>query len=158
MKRTIPIPMGQLLVGLFWIGVAILTFMGIAALPAADPGGLGPATFPKIIAFSLLGLIALYWFQARRDKPVSFFKSEARGSVLKAASLVALAYASAILWERVGALPVLSAVSIIELKWIEGFGWMKSLGVGMTLPIGMWLVFTQLLGVTLPLGLLIWFY
>jgi hypothetical protein len=62
------------------------------------------------------------------------------------------------LWERVGALPVLSAVSIIELKWIEGFGWMRALGVGMTLSIGMWLVFTQLLGVSLPLGLLIWFY
>jgi len=158
MKRMIPIPMGQLLVGLFWIGVVILTFMGVAALPAADPGGLGPATFPKILACSLLGLIAVYWFQSRRDNAISFFKSEAGGSALKAASLVVLAYASALLWERVGALPVLVAISIIELKWIEGFRWLRVLGVGVTLSIGMWLVFTQLLGVTLPLGLLMWFY
>ena len=157
MKRMV-IPKGQFLVGLFWIGVAILTFMGMSDLPAADPGGLGPATFPRILAYGLLLLIAVYWFQSRRDNPISFFTSEAGGSVLKAASLVALAYASAWLWERVGALPVLVVISIIELKLIEGFGWTRVFGVGMTLSIGMWLIFTQLLGVALPLGLLMWFY
>jgi hypothetical protein len=105
MKRTISIPKGQFLVGLFWIGVAILTFMGLSELPAADPGGLGPATFPRILAYCLLLLIAVYWFQSRRDNPISFFKSEAGGSVLKAASLVALAYSSALLWDRVGHCP-----------------------------------------------------
>jgi hypothetical protein len=48
----------------------------------------------------------------------------------------------------------LSAVSIIELKWI-GFGWMR-VGVRMTLSIGMWLI-SPSCWVSLPLGLLIWF-
>jgi hypothetical protein len=49
-------------------------------------------------------------------------------------------------------------LSLVELRWIEGFGWMKVFAVGMVLSLGTWLFFTMLLGVSLPLGLLIWFY
>jgi hypothetical protein len=158
MKASRLIPLGQMLVGLFWVGIAVLVFHGIAGLPPADPGGLGPATFPKILAFSLIGLVAIYWFQSRKASPIPFLVGEAGGSALKSASLSALALASALLWEPGGALPVLVTLSIIELKWIEGFSWARVLGVGLTLSIGMWIVFTQLLGVNLPLGLLMWLY
>jgi len=143
--------------GLFWLGVAVLVFWGIGSLPPAEAGGLGPASFPKLLALSLLGLIVVYWFQSIKDAAISL-RNEAGGSVLKAAALLALAYAAAFLWERAGALPVLVVFSVIELRWIEGFAWAKVMAVGMPLSIGMWLIFTQLLGVSLPLGLLMWFY
>jgi hypothetical protein len=72
--------------------------------------------------------------------------------------LSALVLASILLWAPLGALPVLVALSIIELKWIEGFSWPRVLAVGLSLSIGMWAVFTQLLGVNLPLGILLWLY
>jgi hypothetical protein len=158
MKSVTGIPRGQFLAGVFWLGIAILVLYGIRTLPAADPGGLGPASFPKILAVSLAGLVAIYWYQSRKGSPVEAVEGEVDGSVIKASALSALALASALLWELVGALPILMALSIIELKWIEGFSWLRVFGVGLTLSIGMWAVFTQLLGVSLPLGLLIWFY
>ena len=69
-----------------------------------------------------------------------------------------LAFAAAYLWEMVGALPILLVLSIIELKWLEGYGWIKVVTVSLILSIGVWLVFTVLLGVSLPLGLLLMFY
>lgn len=158
MKPVTPIPLGQLLVGLFWAGMAVLVFFGIKNLPPADPGGLGPATFPKVLAISLVGLVAIYWVQSRRVASISFLKGAASQSVLKSAALSALALASILLWAPLGALPVLVALSIIELKWIEGFSWPRVLAVGLSLSIGMWAVFTQLLGVNLPLGILLWLY
>jgi hypothetical protein len=158
MKRTMPVPVGPLLVGFFWLGVAMLVFYGIRNLPAADPGGLGPASFPKILAFCLVGLVGLYWVQSRKAAPEPFLKDAASGSLLKSAALSALALASSLLWECLGALPVLIGLSIIELKSIEGFRWPRVLVVGLSLSVGMWMVFTQLLGVNLPLGILLWFY
>jgi hypothetical protein len=158
MKSVTGIPLGQFLAGIFWMGIAILVLYGIRTLPAADPGGLGPATFPKILAVSLVGLVAIYGYQSRKGSQVEAVEDEVSGSVIKASALSVLALASALLWELVGALPILIALSIIELKWIEGFTWPRVLGVGLTLSVGMWVIFTQLLGVSLPLGLLIWFY
>jgi Tripartite tricarboxylate transporter TctB family len=158
MKRAVAIHREQLLVGFIWMAIAILVFYGIKSLPAAEPGRLGPATFPKILSSSLIGLAALYWFQSRKVSSIPVAKAEVGGSVLKSVSLTAIAVASALLWEPAGALPVLITLSIVELKWIEGFRWPRVLGVGLTLSIGMWVVFTQLLGVNLPLGLLILLY
>jgi hypothetical protein len=158
MKPAIPVPLGRLLTGLFWTGIAILVLYGTRNLPPGDPGGLGPATFPRILAISLFGLVAIYWIQSRKAASVPFLKSAVTGSVLKSATLSALALASTVLWAPLGALPVLVALSIIELKWIEGFGWPRVLAVGLSLSIGMWVVFTQLLGVSLPLGILLGLY
>ena len=152
------IPRAQLLAALFWIAVAGLVFYGIRGLPPADPGGLGPATFPKILAFGLLGLVGLSLLQSRKRAYGPAAESEAGGSALKALGLSGLAFASALLWESAGALPVLVVLSVVELRWIEGFAWPRVVAVGLSLSIGMWAVFTQLLGVSLPLGLLLWFY
>jgi putative tricarboxylic transport membrane protein len=158
MKPANAISLGQLLVGLFWVGLAALVFYGIRSLAPAEPGGLGPATFPKILAVSLSALVALYWFQSWKAAPIPFLKKDGGGSLLKAACLSGLALSAALLWEPVGALPVLVALSLIELRWIEGFSWVRVLCVGLTLSIGMWVVFTQALGVNLPLGILMWFF
>lgn len=158
MKLANVIPRGQLLVGLFWIGLAALVVYGIRKLPPAEPGGLGPATFPKILAVGLVGLVALYWLQARKGERIPSEKSGTAGSILKPVCLSALAFIAAMLWEPVGSLPVLVLLSIVELRWIEGFSWPRVLTVGLALSAGMWAVFTQLLGVSLPLGVLIWLY
>jgi len=144
--------------GLFWIGLAGVVFYGIRSLPPAGPEGLGPAAFPRILALGLVGLVALYWLQSRKATRISSSKDGTDGSVLKAVCLSALAFLSALLWEPVGALPVLVFLSIVELRWIEGYAWPRVLTVGLALSIGMWAVFTQLLDVNLPLGLLILLY
>ncbi len=158
MKLANAIPRGQLLVGLFWIGLAAFVGYGIRKLPPAEPGGLGPATFPKILAVGLLGLVALYWLQSRKAERIPLSKDGTAGRFVKPVCLSALAFISALLWEPVGALPVLVLLSIVELRWVEGFSWPRVLTVGLVLSIGMWAVFTQLLGVSLPLGLLILLY
>jgi len=158
MKLANAIPRGQLLVGLFWIGLAAFVVYGIRKLPPAEPGGLGPATFPKILAVGLVGLVALYWIQSFKAAKIPSSRNDAGGSIIKSACLSALAFISSLLWEPVGALPVLVLLSIVELRWVEGFSWPRVLTVGLVLSVGMWAVFTQLLGVSLPLGWLILLY
>jgi hypothetical protein len=158
MRKFLPIPLGQAAMGLCWLAVALLVFRDIASMSAAEEGGMGPGTYPKILAVSLTVLVLIYWVQSRREKAALLTeRSEARDKV-RAACLVGLAFAAARLWESVGALPILLALSAIELRWLEGFGWTRVAAVSVILSAGIWLVFTQLLGVSLPLGLLIFFY
>jgi hypothetical protein len=158
MRKFIPLPLGQFFMGLFWLGIALLVFWETVSMSAAEAGSMGPATFPKILAVSLVLLVGVYWFQSRKAKAIPFFETAKIRDVLKAALLVVLAFAAAFFWESVGALVILLVLSLVELRWIEGFGWLKVLAVGITLSVGTWLVFTVLLGVSLPLGLLLWFY
>lgn len=158
MRKFFPLPLGQFLTGLFWLSIAGLVFREITSLSAAEAGSMGPATFPRILAVSLSVLVALYWLQSREAKTIAFFETAGKRDALRAAFLVALAFAAAHLWETVGALPILLVLSLVELRWIERFGWIKVFAVGMVLSVGIWLVFTMLLGVSLPLGLLLWFY
>jgi Tripartite tricarboxylate transporter TctB family len=158
MRKFLPIPLGQFFMGLCWLGLAFFVFRDIASMSDAEAGGMGPATFPKILAVSLTLLVFVYWFQSRKVKAIPFFETATIGDVLKTVLLVVLAFAAAFFWESLGALIILLALSLIELRWIEGFGWLKVLAVGMVLSVGTWLVFTVLLGVSLPLGLLLWFY
>ena len=158
MRKFIPFPLGQFFMGLFWLGMALLVFWEIVSMSAAEAGSMGPATFPKILAACLTLLVGVYWFQSRKAKAIPFFETAKIRDVLKAVFLVVLAFAAAYFWERLGALTILLGLSLIELRWIEGFGWIKVLAVGLVLSVGTWFVFTMLLGVSLPLGLLLWFY
>ena len=158
MRKFLPIPLGQFFMGLFWSGIAFFVFRDIASMSAAEAGGMGPGTYPKILAVCLTLLVFVYWFQLRKKKTVPVSEPAKIGDVLKAVFLVLLAFAAAYLWEIVGALPILLALSLIELKWLEGYGWIKTVVVSLLLSIGVWLVFTVLLGVSLPLGLLMMFY
>jgi putative tricarboxylic transport membrane protein len=158
MRKFLPIPMGRFFMGLFWVGIAFMVLRDIASMSAAEPGGMGPGTFPKILAISLTLLVCVYWFQARRRKGDRASEPVKIGDAIRAAFFVLLAFAAAFLWEMVGALPILLLLSFIELGWLEGFGWKRVVAVGLIMSLGIWLVFTQILGVALPLGLLIWFY
>ncbi len=158
MRKLLPIPLGQGFMGLFWLGLALLVFRDIASMSAAEAGAMGPGTYPKILAVCLTLLVFVYWFQARKVKKDTASEPAKIGNVLKAAFLVILAFAAAFLWERVGALPILLVLSVVELRWLEGFGWLRVVAMSLILSIGIWLVFTVLLGVPLPLGLLMWFY
>ena len=143
---------------MFWLGMAILVFWETVSMSAAEAGGMGPATFPKILAACLTLLVGVYWFQSRKAKAIPFFETAKIRDVLKAVFLVVLAFAAAFFWESLGALIILLVLSLVELRWIEGFGWIKVLALGLVLSVGTWVVFTMLLGVSLPLGLLLWFY
>ncbi|MDP1992454.1 MAG: tripartite tricarboxylate transporter TctB family protein [Syntrophales bacterium] len=158
MRKLLSIPLGPFLMGLCWLGLACLVFRDIASMSAAEAGGMGPGTYPKILAVGLTLLVLVYWFQSRRKKAASISEPSKTADVVKSACLVLLAFAAAYLWEMVGALPILLVLSIIELKWLEGYGWIKVVTVSLILSIGVWLVFTVLLGVSLPLGLLLMFY
>ena len=158
MRKFLSIPLGQFFMGLFWLGIAIFVFRDILSMSAAEAGGMGPGTYPKILAVGLTLLVFVYWFQSRGKKAAPVSEPAKTGDVLKTAFLVLLAFAAAYLWEMVGALPILLVLSLIELKWLEGYGWIKVVTVSLTLSIGVWLVFTVLLGVSLPLGLLMMFY
>jgi hypothetical protein len=158
MRKFLSIPLGQFFMGLFWFGMAFFVFRDIASMSDAEAGGMGPGTYPKILAVGLTLLVFIYWLQSRKKQAAQVSEPVKMGDALKAALLVLLAFAAAYLWDVVGALPILLLLSLIELKWLEGYGWIKTVAVSLILSIGVWLVFTVLLGVSLPLGLLLMFY
>jgi hypothetical protein len=158
MRKLLPMPLGQFFMGLFWFGIAFFVFRDIVSMSDAEAGGMGPGTYPKILAVSLTLLVCVYWFQARKNRAAAVSEPAKISDAVKAAFLVVLAFAAAFFWEKVGALPILLALSFIELGWLEGFGWKRVVAVGLVLSLGIWLIFSQLLGVSLPLGLLMWFY
>jgi hypothetical protein len=157
MKKIASIPAGHFFAGLFWLAVAILVFVGVAPLPEAEGGVIGPASFPRTLGFSLLILVIFYWVQSRQEEKVEIFGEET-GAVSRVVLLLALSYGTVYLWEVVGALPMLILLCAVELKWVEGYPWKKVVPVGLILSAGIWLVFTRFLGVSLPYGILIWLY
>ena len=157
MEKIGSIPLSHFFAGLFWLAVAILVFVGIAPLPEAEGGGIGPASFPRTLGISLLILVILYWVGSRKEGKVEFFEAGA-GGLGKVALVLAISYGTAYLWEKVGALPMLLLLCLVELRWVEGYGWKKVVPVGVTLAVGIWLVFTRFLGVSLPHGILILLY
>ena len=158
MKPSFLLRVGPFGAVVFWLSIALIVFWGIGSMSEAQAGHIGPATFPKILAVSLSMLVIVYWLQSRKKKALSLLVTAKKSDTFKAAFLVFLAVAAACLFEILGALPVLLILSLVELRWIEGFGWIKVFSAGMVLSIGIWLIFTVMLGVTLPLGLMIWFY
>jgi hypothetical protein len=157
MKRIFSIPLAHFFAGLFWLALAVLVFLGIASLPDAEGGAVGPASFPRILGISLLFLVVLYWVQSRKEEKVEFFEGGA-GALGKIGLVLFLSYGTAYLWEKAGALPMLLVLCLVELRWVEGYGWKKTVPVGLTLAFGIWLVFTRFLGVSLPHGVLILLY
>ena len=75
MRKFIPLPLGQFFMGLFWLGIALLVFWEYRFHVCRGSGGMGPATFPKILAVSLTLLVVVYWFQSRKAKAIPFFET-----------------------------------------------------------------------------------
>ena len=157
MKKIGSSPLGHFFVWLFWMVLAALVFVEIASLPGAEAGAIGPASFPRILGISLLALAGIYWFQSRKEGRVELFEGGS-GTLGKVGLILALSFGTAYLWEIVGALPMLLVLCFVELKWVEGYGWKKTVLIGLALALGIWLVFTRFLGVSLPYGVLILLY
>ncbi len=157
MKKILSIPPGYFFAGLFWLILTALVFIGIASLPDAEGGGIGPASFPRVLGVGLLVLAILYWIQSRKEGKIELFEGGAR-TLGKVGLVLVLSYGTAFFWEPVGALPMLLVLCLVELMWVEGYGWKKAVPMGLVLAFGIWAVFTRFLGVSLPHGVLIWLY
>ncbi len=153
-KKRGPVPLPQFLAGCFWLCLAALVLTGLSSLH--QEGAVGPITFPLGLAVSLIGLSILYLIQSHRQEAVKVFEGEKR-DVFKMALFVCLSLGAAFAWERLGAFPVLLILCLTELRWIEGYPWKKVIGISVLFTAGVWLVFTEALGVNLPLGILLRF-
>ncbi len=153
-KKVGPVPLPQVLAGCFWLCLATLVLIGISSLH--QEGAVGPVTFPLGLAVSLVGLSILYLFQSRKQEAVKVFEGERR-DVLKMALFVCLSLGAAFAWERLGAFPVLLILCLTELRWIEEYPWKKVIWISVMFTTGVWLVFTEALGVNLPLGIMLRF-
>ncbi len=160
MSGKIPsLPPAQFLVGLFWLVLAGVTLAGTVSLHAEEGVAVGPAFFPRLLALGLVVLTGCHWLQARRTGPSDGdAEPVAPRDRWRMAGLVLLALATAVLWEKLGALASLFVFCLVELKWLEGYGWVRATTVTAAAVTLVWLCFSLLLGVNLPLGVLIVLY
>lgn len=115
-----------------------------------DGGSPGPRFMPLVLAVVLAVLTVWYVAETFIKKQVLTLPRLA--DMARPAAYVGLAVLVVLLWERLGAVPTVLLVSVLELKGLEGFGWAKALGLAVFLAAFTWLLFEVVLGTNLPLG------
>jgi putative tricarboxylic transport membrane protein len=113
-----------------------------------DP--LGPAAFPRFVAFPL-GALALV-LVVRPDAEPAWPHGAA---FLRQGAAVLVLVTYALLLEEMG-FPLATFAASSILARMLGATWPGSLAAGAGLGVGLWVIFDPLLGLPLPLGLLAW--
>lgn len=142
----------QLATGMFiWALIAGLVWF-TRGLPYTEEGAPGPRFMPLVLAVSLGVLNICYWvetFYFRSGKKLVFPNASdlIRPGGFSLAGLLML-----LLWERLGVVATVLVCSAFELKWVEGYSWMRALLVGVLLSVLTWTLFQWILGIPLPTG------
>lgn len=136
---------------------AVLFAIGLSALivsrnmPAGTFGEVGPGFFPSILGAALclislaIGLASL-WQKSGRER-VSIAHRDSW-------SIVGGVIVTAVLFNPVGALPMIGLYVLFLLKLLSKLGWGRCILFAAAAAIGGYLVFDVLLGIPLPGGLL----
>ncbi len=145
----------QLLVGLgIWGLVAGLVFF-TRGLAYFEEGAPGPRFMPIVLAF-FLGLLNIFYmgetlfFSTRR---LTFPRSS---ELARPAGYFFIGLFMIFLWERLGVVATVLIASVIELRVLEGYTWLRSILVGLLLSMFTWVLFQKVLGVPLPTGPFEW--
>jgi hypothetical protein len=148
------------------IGLAYLAMTFQIRASALDDS-VGPAGFPKALAFMLtgLGLIlcvqSLWALRARRlaaaPTPADASGGEGRGGaqgMLRAAGMLALGIAYLLILRRLGYVPSIALLIIAAALYLgTPFSW-RVVAIGVAGAVVYWVVFVRVLGIPQPPGLL----
>jgi putative tricarboxylic transport membrane protein len=132
------------------VGVLLLTTM---EMPFIEPDKTpGPRFLPVIVASVLALLTIIYWVEAfkKRKRTVEIPNL---GKLIKPAAFVGMSFLIVLLWEIIGAVPVIMLVSFLEFKLLEKYTWKRSLIVALILSVFAYVVFKLVLGIPLPSGI-----
>jgi len=144
--RTVPLPDFALAIGLLAIvGVVVWSVWGMSLWNGTTPG---PAFLPVFVAGLLI--VCGAWIAVRRAPAARVRVAELRAAGIFLGLLVVSA--SAFMW--LGAYITVGLFVIAELKLLHRRRWRFALGAGVGIAAGVWLVFSVLLQVRLPLGIL----
>ncbi|HSR10787.1 MAG TPA: tripartite tricarboxylate transporter TctB family protein [Thermodesulfobacteriota bacterium] len=123
-------------------------------LPYIEEGAPGPRFMPLVLAVFLSFLNVLYWIETfRTRKKLSLPRLS---QLVRPAGFFLVGLLMIFLWERLGVVATVLLSSFLELKWIEGYAWGRSLWVGAALSVSTWVLFQVLLGIPLPTGPFEW--
>lgn len=146
------IPARQVAGGLvFWavIGAVVISTRN---LPFWYEGAPGPRFMPLALAALFALLTVLYWIEAATKAPDDEVDDER--SFLRPAAFVAITVTLALAWESLGAVLAVLACAFLELKFLEGFSWLRSAVASVCVSAAVLVLFQIVLGVQLPGGLL----
>jgi hypothetical protein len=147
--RRVPVRLGEMLVGLTLLAIALLFVWQAALLPFGRVGLPGPGFFPFAlgIALGLLALVILYRAFRLADNGEPVFLGH-RDVLIAVAALCAVAFA----FEDVDSYVVLGAFAAVMLLFVaRAAPWRVALGVILGMA-AVWAVFNRALGVRLPVG------
>lgn len=154
-KKNTPVYMGWFE---FATGIVLWTIVGIvlfstSGMPAFEQDNSpGPRFVPLGIAITLSFLTVLYWVEAYKNREKSI-QLPSMIELAKPSMFFGLALLVVLLWDILGAAPVVFLISFMEFKLLEKYTWNRSLLVAAILCSSTFVLFEMVLGISLPRGL-----
>lgn len=134
-------------------GVCVVTAVAMAVAASSYAAHIsyepvGPRAFPTLLAV-LIG-IAGAWLVVR---PSAHSAAPVAGRLPSLLACIGAIFVYALLFQWLG-FPLATAVMAVPVGMVFGGSWLRSLGAGVGLGIGLYLLFDKVLDVVLPTGLL----
>lgn len=142
-----------------WIGGLVLWLIVGTVLwttrniPVFEDGAAGPRFMPIVLAVLLGGLSVFYWIESatKEAKDEAEDGDRAFGRPL---AFVGVAVLLAVCWQSVGAVLTVFMCSVIELRFLERFSWLRTVVTALIISTVALFLFQIVLGVALPGGVL----
>ena len=149
------IPAKQVIGGLvFWFIIGTVLW-STRNLPMFEEGAPGPRFMPVVLTILFSVLTVFYWIEAATKvtagEPAVSSEDEGRNFV-RPAAFFGVAVALALLWNTLGAVLTVFLCSVVELRFIEHFTWMRTVVTALAISAVALVLFQIVLGVALPGG------
>ncbi len=142
--------------GLFFILLSVILCLTTLELPGWSLESPGPVVFPLLLGLSLLILSIIFFVQSRSSPSSAFSSLFSKGEVLRVIYLLGAFFLCVITLEWIGFVVSIFALMVFLLTGIGGKRIAGSIFFSLISSLSIYVIFTRLLGVRLPRGVL-WF-
>ncbi len=146
----------QLMAWLFAWAIVSVVIWSTQGMAFTIEGDMGPRFFPVLLSVCLMVLNILYGrevFSARHRSGVNL---PCPSDLIRPGGFVLVAIFIILFWERLGAVPTVWASSFLELRFLEGYSYTRSVLVSSLISALTWALFQLILDIPLPVGVLGW--
>lgn len=140
--------------GIFFILLSVIACLAALKLRIGSLGRPGPGMFPLLLSLILLFLSIILLFQKGVSSLSNFSGIFKKGELLKIIYFLGIFFFSLFIFEPMGFLVSTFILNFLFLKGLGGKTIIKSVCYGVTFSLSCYLVFSLLLGVNLPRGIL----
>lgn len=146
------IPPKPLVGGLvFWI-IVITVLWTTRGMPMFEEGAPGPRFMPVVLSVLFSILNVFYWFESATKEAEDEAEDEDR-NFGRPLAFLGIAILLTLCWESLGAVLTVFMCSVIELRFLESFSWLRTLGTALIISTIALVLFQIILGVPLPGGI-----